>query len=230
MIAPIDQMSERSSASLDDCICSGAMYGGDPITVLGSDPCVWNREIRCAGGRLSFEDPEKSRHLHGGRPVGSVGKEEVRRLEVAVDDPARVRFRERFARLEEAIDGVCDPERAALVNEDGEIAPFQVLEDEIPGSSFTCPDVQYTDDMLAPDLDARAPLAHEAPTARAPGPAAHCGRRSLSATRSLEAKMNRREDGPHSADAEDLLDTILVVEDLARSRQAAQVLFFDVIR
>ena len=46
-MTPIDQMSERSSALVADCICSGAMYVGEPMTALASVACVLSPESRC---------------------------------------------------------------------------------------------------------------------------------------------------------------------------------------
>ena len=57
----------------------------------------------------------KSSTLTQGVPSARVREEEVRRLEIAVDDAERVRLGDGLAGLEDVVDGVVDGERAALL-------------------------------------------------------------------------------------------------------------------
>ena len=56
-------------------------------------------------------------HLHERPPSRSLREEEVRGLEVAMDDPERVRLGDRLAGLEDVVDGVADREVAALLEQ-----------------------------------------------------------------------------------------------------------------
>ena len=104
-------MSVLASTSLGERICSGDMYSGEPIIapVRVNDPARSRRS-----GRAIFEMP-KSSTLIDELPVGAPDAEEVRGLQIAVDDAERVGVRDGDAGLEHELDRLVDRQGATLL-------------------------------------------------------------------------------------------------------------------
>ncbi len=103
---------------------------------------------RVAGGAGDAEVPRRGRHLgafelrhdhhreaevehlHVRRPVGADGEEEVRRLDVPVDDAKAVRLRKRVAGLQDDVARVHHRHRAALEQLPADVAPEQPFHHE----------------------------------------------------------------------------------------------------
>ena len=106
----------------------------------------------------------KSSTLTQRRAVGAARDEQVRRLEVAVDDAGGVRLGERLARLEDVARTASStgsaPSRAMSC---AEVAPLEVLHDDVRHAVVSSvPDVDDARDVLALHLRGDARLAEEA--------------------------------------------------------------------
>ena len=86
-----------------------------------------HRHAGPAAPRPSIFEIPKSSTLIDELPVGAPHAEEVRRLEVAVDDAERVRLGDRLAGLEHEVDRLLDGQRAALLEPRGEVPALEVL-------------------------------------------------------------------------------------------------------
>ena len=132
---------------------------------------------------VTFEMP-KSSTLTTGEPSARRHEEQVRRLEVAVDDAERVRLGDRLAGLEHVLDGVARPAaRRALARARRGRAPSRYSMTMYGAPVSSVADVDHARDVLALDAHRRARLAQEAldrlGVLRAPR-----GKRNLIATRS----------------------------------------------
>ena len=122
------------------------------------------------------------------RAVGPRGEEEVRRLEVAVDDAERVRLgdapRTPGGRSSTASATASAP---ALRDEVAEVAALEVLHHHVGRAGLERADVDDAGDVLALELHGRARLAEEArDRLGVPSPS---GSRNLSATRCVELEV-----------------------------------------
>ena len=151
-------------------------------------------------------------HLHERRAVWPRSEKEVRRLEIAVDDPERVRLGERVARLDHAIDRVRDVELPALLDDGAEIAPCQVLHHHVRRAALERPDVGHAGDVLALDADRRLRLA-EKPRDDLLVPR-ELGLQELERHPLAEMHVHRGDDDSHRPFTEDFLDAVLAREDV----------------
>ena len=104
----------------------------------------------------------KSSTLMDELPVGAPDAEEVRGLEVAVDDAERVRVGDGDAGLEHELDRLLERERAALLEHGGEVAPLEVLHHHVRSAGLERADVEDAGHVLARDLHRGPGLAGEA--------------------------------------------------------------------
>ena len=106
-MTPSAQMSVRSSTSSGGLhLLGGHVDGGS------HDRGSAGSSRRPARRRVTFEMP-KSSTLIDSLAVGALDAEQVRRLQVPVDDAERVRLRDGFASLQHEIDGLLDGQRTA---------------------------------------------------------------------------------------------------------------------
>ena len=128
------------------------------MTAVAAVSSAFTREIReCDLGDAEVED------LDATGAVGALGEEEVRGLEVAVDDAERVGLGDRLARLEDEVDGL---HRSA----GAPVRSRRVARSSPSRYSMTMngpPDLERADvddarDVLALDADGGARLAGEA--------------------------------------------------------------------
>ena len=68
--------------------------------------------------------------LHDRVPVGAIGEEEIRRLEIAVHDPVRVRFGDAFANLHDVFERERGRQDARRADDVAEIASFEQIHHE----------------------------------------------------------------------------------------------------
>ena len=131
-------------------------------------------------------------------------------------DAQRVRLGDRLARLEDEIHGVARAHGPLLLEERGEIAPFEVLHHEVGGARVERADVVDFHGVLAANLDRRSPFANEA--RNDVGVLRHLRVEELDRHLLVEMKVRRGHDGPHAADPQHALDAIFADEDLAGER------------
>jgi hypothetical protein len=146
-----------------------------------------------------------------------MGEEDVRRLEVAVDDAERVSMREPLKRLEHVIDCVADRELLLEPEELLEIASVEPLHHHVGQAVHERADVHDARDVRA--VDARRetrfgqkPLHH----LREPR---EVWRKDLHRARLVEQHVMRTEDDRHPALSEQAVDSILVRENVPHVRQ-----------
>ena len=155
--------------------------------------------------------------LHDAPPVGPLHDEEVRGLEIAVDDAERVRLREGAARLIHDRDDVLPRHRIlALLRERGDVVALQVLEDHVRDAVLQRVDVHHADDVLARQTQGGARLAK------------HAGRHGRVARERLVQHLDRDglvepqvpglEDDAHPASPEDAFDGVFPADDAIEPR------------
>ncbi len=135
-------------------------------------------------------------------------------LDVAVDDPERVSFGDRLARLHQEICAHGDPELAASANHRSQILSLQVLHDHEGRAVVERPDVVDVGDVRVLDPHAGAGFARE-PGA---GPAALAGIGEQELQRdelAAESEMAGFHDDAHPAPAEDARQLVLADDHVA---------------
>ena len=155
------------------------MYVGVPITV-----CVPVSSVISAG---VFEMP-KSRILRSDRAVGAARDEEVRRLDVAMDDAERVRLGDALARLQHQIDDGLRHLRAVVAQDLVEVVALEVLHHHERRAVGHRADVHHARDVLAAQPDRRLRLAQEARDRRLPL-SAICEQQDLDRDRLLQVEV-----------------------------------------
>ena len=85
------------------------------------------------------------------RSVRLPRQKEVRRFEIAVHDPERVRVRDRFDRLEDAIGRALHREWPGDLEVLGQVHPVEVLEDHVRRAVLEGAHVHYARDVIARD-------------------------------------------------------------------------------
>ncbi len=146
------------------------------------------------------------------RAVGAGHEEEVRGLEIAVDDVERVRLGERAARLVGEGHGLLPGElAAALAGERGDVGALQVLHHHEGRAVLQRVDVHHAHDVLAGEAERGARLAEHA---RGHGVVVEERRvQHLDRDELVEAEVARLEHEAHAAAAEDALDRVFARED-----------------
>jgi hypothetical protein len=92
----------------------------------------------------------------------ALDRKQVRRLEIPVNDPQFVRLRNRIACLQNEVDGDVDLRHAVSTQPGREIAPLQVLHNDVRTSSDPKGDVEHPNHVLALDGRGGSGLADEA--------------------------------------------------------------------
>ena len=120
-------------------------------------------------------------HLDEKLSVRAPNAEEVRGLQVAVDDPERVRVGDGLAGLKDEVDGQLDGQGAPLLDPRREVAALEVLHDDVRRAVLQRADVEHASDVLALDLHGGSRLAQRTEPRPRRLPSAS-GSRNLSAT------------------------------------------------
>ena len=179
------------------------------------------RDERTAVSGEILEMP-KSSSFTSGAPSVRAAEEEVRGLEVAVQDAGAVRLGERLAGLEGEVDGRRDVERPAR-DDAHEVLPFEELHHDVRAPGRQATHVEDARDVLASDHRGRARLAVEAVeqlTLHRDVVADHLDGDALP-----HREMRRGDHEPDPAAPDDALDAVLLVDDGARERRGRDVLF-----
>ena len=150
-------------------------------------------------------------------------EEEVRRLEIAVDDPGGVSLRERVERLQREVGDLGDREHAALRGgcPRGRTRRRYFPEDHVRRARRELPDVEDAGDVLALDLRGGARLVHEA-VGRFLG-ADELAEEQLHGHALIEEQVLGREHRTHSAATDEPLDPVFAREDVAGGREVGVV-------
>ena len=162
---------------------------------------------------ITLEMP-KSSTFTSPESVAPLREEQVPRLQIAMNDPERVRRGNRVARLKHVVDGRLDRQRAFFFEHGVEVAPVEILHDDIRRPRLELPRVEHPNDVIAPNLDRRLRLADESRDGI--GLRRHVRREEFHRDPLVELQVHRRDDDPHPADAEHALDAVLPGEQLAR--------------
>ena len=135
-----------------------------------------------------------------------------------MDDPGVVRHLEPAQRLDDEIDGALNLEARVPFSRDdlGEIVPLHVLHDEVGGPVRELPDVEHVDDVVAVDLRGGDPFVQEALDRSGDGD--HVRAHELQRDRRAPEEVRRLRHGAHPPFAEEVLDLVLPVDDLAGRR------------
>jgi ADP-ribose pyrophosphatase YjhB (NUDIX family) len=173
-----------------------------------------------AGFVRRLRDPEVE-DLEQRSPVLPLREEEVRWLEIPMHDPERVRLRDTGACLQNVFDSIADRQRTMVTEHVREVAPGQVLHDEIGRAGRERPDVADVSDVLGLDPHRRSRLADEAPDGLGITRAAR--QEALHGVLLVELQMPHGDDDAHSSESEDPLDAVLVGDDLADLRDRGRV-------
>ena len=183
------------------------MYVGVPMTV-----CVPVSSLEL-GRRLRDAEVED---LEQARAVGALGDEEVRRLDVAVNDAERVRLGDALARLQHRDRRPPRHLRAVVAEDLVEVVALQVLHHHERHAVGQRAHVHHARDVLAAQPDGGLRLAKEPRDRRLA--LGHVRQQDLDRDRLLQIEVRRPDDAAHAADTDDLLDPVLAEKDVARIR------------
>ena len=131
-----------------------------------------------------------------------------------MDDAERVRLGDGLARLEHVVDRARHVERALFVDRLREVGALEVLHHHEGRAALERADIEHAGDVLALQLDGGPGLARE--PADDLGVLEGIGEQELEGDELLELEVLGRDDQPHAALAEDVLDPVLAGEDVAR--------------
>jgi hypothetical protein len=141
---------------------------GIPLRLLGRHVAGGAEQLAGAGDRGAglvgveqLGDPEVE-HLDEVGAVAAPGEEQVRGLEVAVDDVAGVRRREAAAGLDDERDRAPDRQRARAREQGRQILAFEVLHHQIGGAVAREAEVGHGGDVIVLERAGGARLALEA--------------------------------------------------------------------
>ncbi|EYF02008.1 Hypothetical protein CAP_7626 [Chondromyces apiculatus DSM 436] len=163
-------------------------------------------EVRVGGGGEELRDAEVE-DLDARGAVVAAGEEEVRRLEVAVDDAEGMGFGHGVASLQDVVGDVGGGDGAALAGEAAQIAAFEVLHDDVRDAGFEAADVVHLGDVLALELHDGAGFAEEA--LDSDGVLALGVVHQLEGAHFVEVEVGGGDDGAHAADAKHVVDAVL---------------------
>ena len=166
--------------------------------------------------RIDLRDAEVE-DLHERRACGTAGHEEVRELHIAMDDAEAVRFRERLARLHQVVGRLADRDRTALLRERGEVAPVEVLHDDVRLVVLERADIEDLCDVLVLEADDGLRLAEEATRRLLLLGGATATTKKLHRDELVELEVPRRDDVAHAAATKHAFDAVLACEDIART-------------
>ena len=144
--------------------------------------------------------------LHERGSVGALGDEEVRRLEIAMDDADGMRARDRFAHLEKVVGRDRRRHRTALAKDGGEVSADEVLHHDVRSAALERAGIEHAHDVLALDLDDGASLACEA--LRVDLVAGRLRPEELDRDELAERLVTCGDDEPHAARADQPLDDV----------------------
>ena len=157
-------------------------------------------------------DPEVE-HLHARRAVDGLAEEEVRGLQITMNDPERVRLGERLTCLHDTLDCELHGQRPTTREHRRQVAPVEALHHEVghaPARQLA--DVVHARHVLAPDARDRASLALQANDVL--GQEERLGREDLDRDLLLQREVCRTVDDAHAAATEDRVDPVLVGDDV----------------
>jgi hypothetical protein len=163
------------------------MYEGEPMIVVVAVSAGIGARVLSADGELGDAEVEQ---LDRGRPVGTTRDEEVGRLEVSVDDPGRVHFGERLTGLKRDLARLRDRQRSGTGDELSEVAPLEVLHDDVGHPVVERAHVVDAGDVVAPDHGGDAGFAEE--SARRRSCLRRLGQEKLDGDVLLEPEVRRR--------------------------------------
>src|SRR5262249_24887179 len=166
-----------------------------------------------------MEEAERE-HRAGEAPAGAGGEEQVRGLEVAVDDAEGVGLGERLAGLEDPGRRGADGERTLSPQDRGEVIALEELHDDERRAGLERDDVEHARAVRALELRRRHRLADEAGAHL--GVLQRLGEDELDGDALLEVEVGGFDDAAHAALAEDALDAILADEYVTDDRVAHQ--------
>ncbi len=130
-----------------------------------------------------------------------------------MDDPERVRFGDRLARLEDEVDRLQQRKRPALLEQAGNVGPGEVLHDQVGNTVLERPDVEDAGHVLALNGRRRPGFAEESSD---PLGALHgLWKEDLDRDALAEREVQRGHHDPHGSFAEDVLDLILAGDEIA---------------
>jgi hypothetical protein len=156
----------------------------------------------------------KIEHLDQRRAVEATGEEEVRGLDVAVDDAQRVGLGQRLAGLHHVARRVADRQGSALADQPSQIAPVEQLHDEVRDAVLD-PGVEDPHGVLAAQAHGGAGLAFEARR----GARARRPQQELDGQRLVQVQVCRADDNPHATATELGVDAVLAADHRAYFRQ-----------
>nr|WP_272828356.1 hypothetical protein [Sorangium sp. Soce836] len=152
------------------------------------------------------------KHLEAHGAVAPARHEEVLGLEIAVDDPERVRLADRLARIEYVADRLADRERTTFAQERAQIHAFQVLHHDERSAGLEEIHVEDADDVIAREPRGGARLAKK--TLDRVGALGQPRVKELDRDGLFEAKVPGGDDDAHAACAEDTLEPVFPPDDL----------------
>jgi len=141
-----------------------------------------------------------------------MSEEQIRRLEITVNDPERMRLGDGLARFEDVADRLLDGERAALIEHLREIGPLEVFHHHVRRAVVRA-DVEYACDVLAVNLHRGACFAGE--SLHDLGVRRDLGQQELERDLLIELLVGGGDDDPHPPFAEDAIDPVLPGHDVA---------------
>ena len=137
------------------------------------------------------------------------GDEDVRRLDVAVDDAARVGRGERERDRDGRVDGPIGTDASLVAEDVGEAAPVDVLHDDVVGAGRLAPVVD-ADDVRVVEVGGRLRLAAEALDERRV--VRELGEEHLERDRAVEQLVSSQEDVGHAAPTDPALQLVALVQ------------------
>ena len=184
---------------------------GRHVDRRAEDARVARHEFLAVAGDL--RQPEVD-HLEDRRARRALRQKEIRRLEVAMDDPLGVGRGHRFACFDDVTHRLVDRETSAAGDERAEVLALQVLHDDVRGAVGEHADVEDARDVLALEFCRRPRLARKARDEVRPAERAR--QEKLERDPPIEIEMVRHDDDAHPAGAEDPFDAVLPGNDVAR--------------
>ncbi len=192
----------------------------DVVRCAADEPRLGDRAARPAPALQELGDPE----VQHGHPVwvAVLGlDEDVVRLEIAVDDPHRVRLRERVAHLGEDVHGALRRHGPLVVDDLREAAPGEALHDQVELPRLGLPAVIDRD---------RVGVTEHAGGARLPQKAldslrvlAELAPEDLDGHLAVHGLMPRQVDGPHAPLSQHVGDGVLAVDDRAEEARLSHL-------
>ena len=199
-VSPRAHTSARASASRVLRNCSGAMFAGGANHLARGRGASFPRERR---GLIAIREIED---LHQTGAVESARLEQVRGLDVTVNDSRSMRLLERFGHcFHNTVYGLHERERSVFGQSFGERTSGQVLHDDEGRPLFQCPDVEDPHGMLTPEAGTRASFTEQSLPSWARGEAR---RRELDGNTRAEDLVRGRYHYAHPTGADEPLNLV----------------------